>query len=67
MEELELTYYDKEILRMKAEGYTTRGVAYGLNLSVSTVANDLRTLLKKVGALNITNAVYIACQKGWLA
>lgn len=61
-----LTDRERQVLRLAAEGMSTRDVAEQLNLSAGTVRNYLSEAIDKLGATNRIEAARIARAKGWL-
>ncbi len=52
----DLTLREVEILRLLAAGLSNRGIGEALNISGHTVANHVRSILRKTGAANRTEA-----------
>lgn len=63
---VKLTDRQLQMLRLMAEGHTIKSVALQAHIAPSTVKNHLQMTYEKLGAANITNAVYILCQRGEL-
>jgi DNA-binding NarL/FixJ family response regulator len=60
----DLTYREKEILRLIARGYSNEGVAKRLNISESTVRTHATNLYKKINASSAREAIAWAWQNG---
>lgn len=54
------------ILRLLAEGKTSKQIAYMHKISVHTVDTQRRRILNKTGTHNTTEAIALALQQGWL-
>jgi two-component system response regulator DesR len=61
-----LNQRELEILRIAADGASTREIASRLSLATGTVRNYLSTAVGKIGARNRIDAVRIARDAGWL-
>ncbi|HLQ79584.1 MAG TPA: response regulator transcription factor [Brachybacterium sp.] len=61
-----LTERETDVLRMLAEGYSTREIAELLHLAEGTVKNHISTILQKLGARDRTSAVLRALREGVL-
>jgi two-component system, NarL family, response regulator DesR len=61
-----LTDRERQVLRMVADGASTREVASKLHLSSGTVRNYLSEVIDKLSAANRVDAARIAKSKGWL-
>jgi two-component system response regulator DesR len=61
-----LTYRERQVLRLAAEGATSGDIAGQLRLSEGTVRNYLSEAISKLGANNRVDAARIARSKGWL-
>lgn len=55
-----------EVLRLIARGMTNKEIAAELCLSVKTVENHVRAILRGLGAANRTQAALIAVREGVL-
>ncbi|UFQ13871.1 MULTISPECIES: response regulator transcription factor [Streptomyces] len=64
--ENQLTPWEREVLRLAAEGAPTREIADRLALSVGTVRTHLSAITRKVAARNRVDAIRIARGSGWL-
>ena len=62
----ELTPRQSEVLRMLAAGCSTAQIAEMMNLSIETVRNHIRAVLRKLGAHSRLEAVAIARKRGLL-
>jgi DNA-binding NarL/FixJ family response regulator len=60
----ELTPRQAEVLRHLAAGCSTTQIAEHMSLSVETVRNHIRAVLRKLGAHSRLEAVAIARQRG---
>jgi DNA-binding NarL/FixJ family response regulator len=65
-EENPLTTREQDILRLAAEGKTTREITESLFLSTGTVRNYISEIIQKLDAKNRMDAVSVAKQKGWI-
>jgi len=65
-EENPLTPREQEILRLAAEGKTTKEITAILFLSSGTVRNYMSEILQKLEAKNRIEAISIAEEKGWI-
>ena len=61
-----LTDRETEVLRLLAEGYSTREIAQLLHLAEGTVKNHISMILQKLGARDRTHAVLRALREGVL-
>jgi len=61
-----LTDRESDVLRLTADGWSTREVAGKLFLSHGTVRNYLASVVTKLGARNRIDAVRVAGEAGWL-
>jgi PAS domain S-box-containing protein len=62
----QLTPRQSEVLRMLAAGCSTEQIAQMMNLSIETVRNHIRAILRKLGAHSRLEAVAIARSRGLL-
>jgi DNA-binding NarL/FixJ family response regulator len=53
-----------EVLKMAAEGNNCRHIARALFISENTCETHRRNILLKLGAKNMTEAVYVAVKRG---
>lgn len=60
---LGLTRREVEVLMALKEGMSNRHIAGSLGISESTVVSHIRNLMRKVGATNRTEAVYMALRR----
>jgi DNA-binding NarL/FixJ family response regulator len=65
-EENPLSPREQEILRLAAEGKTTKEMTASLYLSSGTVRNYISEIIHKLNAKNRMDAVSIAKKKGWI-
>ncbi|GIN87733.1 putative transcriptional regulatory protein YvfU [Heyndrickxia sporothermodurans] len=65
-EENPLTPREQEILKLAAEGKTTKEITAILYLSSGTVRNYISEIIQKLDAKNRMEAVSIAQNKGWI-
>jgi len=65
-EENPLTTREQEILKLAAEGKTTKEITSILFLSSGTVRNYMSEILQKLEAKNRIEAISIAEKKGWI-
>lgn len=61
-----LTRQQHQIIRLAGEGLTTKEIAAQLGVTHSRVRHDRDRILDKLEARSLTNAVKIACKKGWI-
>ncbi len=61
-----LTSRERDVLRLTADGYSSREVAEALFLSHGTVRNYLASIVTKLGARNRVDAIRRAHDAGWL-
>lgn len=61
-----LTNLESQLLKLVAEGLSSKDIASQLHLSDGTVRNYMTSILSKLGAENRTAAVRIAQEKGYL-
>lgn len=59
-----LTEREVQVLRLLAEGMTTKDVASALHLAVETVRTYRKTLMKKLGVHNVAGLVHVAAAAG---
>ncbi|MDT8446391.1 MAG: response regulator transcription factor [bacterium] len=62
-----LTNREKEVLRMIAEGFSTKKIAETLNLSSKTVGAHRENLMKKLDLHNVAQLTRYAIQKGLIS
>ena len=60
----ELTPRQGEVLRMIAEGYSTKAIAHRLNISVKTVETHRATLMERLNIHDVANLVRYAIKMG---
>jgi len=61
-----LTEREQEVLRLAAEGHTSKEISTSLFLSSGTVRNYMSEILQKMEAKNMVEAISIAKDKGWI-
>ena len=61
-----LTEREQEVLRLAAEGHTSKEISTVLFLSSGTVRNYMSEILQKMEAKNKVEAISIAKDKGWM-
>ncbi|MGM0124519.1 two-component system, NarL family, response regulator DesR [Enterococcus sp. AZ194] len=61
-----LSYKEREIIALIAEGDTSKEIAAKLYLSDGTIRNYISEIISKLGAKNRIEAVSFALNKGWL-
>lgn len=61
---LKLSAREREVLQLLAEGKTSKGIAYELNISSKTVDTHRRNVMKKLGTDNLATLVKIAIRAG---
>ena len=61
-----LTIREIEIMKDVSDGLTSGEIAARRNLSVHTIRNHRKNILKKMGLNNIVNAVSRGIRDGWL-
>ncbi|MFZ0446949.1 MAG: response regulator transcription factor [Bacillus sp. (in: firmicutes)] len=61
-----LTDREKEVLRMAAEGKTSKEISAELYLSAGTVRNYMSEIINKLGVKNRIEAAATAREKGWI-
>lgn len=66
MEKELLTDREKEIVRLLANGLSTKEIAEKLSISFNTVETHRRNMLKKHNCKNTTELVYFAAKNNWL-
>lgn len=59
-----LTKREKEVLKLIAEGYRSKGIAELLSISIKTVDKHRTNLMKKLGLHSISNLTTYAIQNG---
>ncbi|MEW1775544.1 response regulator transcription factor [Streptomyces sp. NPDC086777] len=62
----ELTYREREVLRLMADGQSNRAIAESLFLSEATIKTHLVRIYRKLGVDNRAAAVSVAVRKGLL-
>ena len=55
---------EQQVLRMVAEGKTSKDIAVMLNLGLQTVRTYRKTLMKKIGVTNIAGLTQVALSAG---
>lgn len=59
-----LTKREKEVIKLIAEGYRSKGIAEQLSISIKTVDKHRSNLMKKLGLHSISNLTNYAIQNG---
>lgn len=62
-----LTQREREVLKLVAEGYTTRQIADYLSLSAKTVEKHRANMMRKLGLKNVSAVTTYAMENGLLA
>jgi DNA-binding NarL/FixJ family response regulator len=62
--ELSLTYREREVIALLAEGASNKLIARRLDISVHTAKFHVAAILEKLGAVNRTDAIAIAMREG---
>jgi len=63
-DEFKITVREQEILHLIAQGYMNKQIAAELDIKEQVVKNYISRILKKLGAINRTEAVIKAVQYG---
>lgn len=66
MEQLQVTPREIEIVKMIAEGMSTRQISFQLFISEHTVHTHRKNILLKLGVRNMAHLVHYTWQRGWL-
>lgn len=61
-----LTYSEMEIVRMIANGYTTKEIALQRNISFHTVNTHRKNIFRKLGVNNASELIIQAIRSGWI-
>ena len=61
-----LTYSEIEIVRMIANGYTTKEIAVQRNISFHTVNTHRKNIFRKLGVNNASELIIQAIKSGWI-
>jgi DNA-binding CsgD family transcriptional regulator len=64
MEQPEVTPREIEIVKMLAEGYSSREISFQLFISEHTVHTHRRNIVKKLGVRNVAHLVHYSWQNG---
>jgi DNA-binding NarL/FixJ family response regulator len=64
IDEFKLTIRDLEILRLIAQGYMNKQIAFELGIKEQVIKNHVSRIMKKLGAVNRIEAVIKASQYG---
>lgn len=67
MERPEITTREIEIVRMIAEGMSTREISFQLYISEHTVHTHRRNILLKLRVKNVAHLIHYTWQKGWFS
>ena len=62
-----LSYRERQVLSLVAEGYSNKLIAADLDICERTVKNHLTSVMTKLQANDRTHAVVTAVRLGWLA
>jgi DNA-binding CsgD family transcriptional regulator len=65
MEHPQVTPREIEIVKMIAEGHSTREISFRLFISEHTVHTHRKNILYKLGVKNMAHLVHYTWQKGW--
>ena len=60
----QLSPREKQVMRMVAEGQSSKDIAISLNLGVQTVRSYRKTLMKKLGVNNVAGVTQLALAQG---
>jgi DNA-binding NarL/FixJ family response regulator len=63
-DEFNLTIREREILRLLAHGYMNKQIALAMGVTQQVVKNNVSRILKKLGAVNRTDAIIKASHYG---
>lgn len=63
-DKFQLTLREREILQLIAQGYMNKQIAVDLGTTEQVIKNNVSSILKKLDAMNRTEAVVIASQNG---
>lgn len=58
--------YETQILVMAANGHTREEIGQALGRTVSGIAASIISIRQRIDARNLTHAVAIGCQLGWI-
>jgi len=61
-----LAPHEQTVLRLLAQGYSTREVADELGMTPRNVESKIQKVRRKTGTRNCTHAVARAVQQGWI-
>lgn len=64
MSRKELTDLQRECLRLRADGMTTKNICVVMDIGTSTVQDHLTAACQKLGAKNTANAIALAVMRG---
>ena len=63
---MKITKKQHEVLKLRAEGFSNKEIAYKLGIDVSAVSDRLRRVVVKCGAKDLMNAIFILTLDGTL-
>lgn len=66
MEQVQLTHTETEIVKMIAEGMTTKLIATTKNISFHTVMTHRKNIFKKLGVSSSSELIMYAIRSGWI-
>ena len=66
MEQVQLTHTETEIVKMIAEGLTTKLIATTKNISFHTVMTHRKNIFKKLGVSSSSELIMYAIRSGWI-
>jgi DNA-binding NarL/FixJ family response regulator len=58
---------EHQVLRLAAQGFTNREIAYRLGVSDRTVQFHMRSVFNKTGTSSRTEAAILAVRRGWIS
>lgn len=66
-EQPDVTPREIEILKMLAEGFSTREISYQLYISAHTVHTHRKNMQAKLGVKNVAHLIHYTWQRGWFS
>ena len=63
---VKLSSREEEVLKLLAQGLSTKQIAQKLYLAESTIVSHRETTKKKLNATNCTNLIFIAVKRGYI-